>query len=414
MSRLSAALLTWNYPPVPTGIGRAVAAIASGLVAADLDVRVFSSDRDPGTREEVDGVTVVGCAVPRRSALGLLRRRAAIGHIAAPLAFRSAVLAEHRRRPFDVIESTNWYAPAALLRVRRGPGQPALVVRNSTPAGKTAGPIDGMRDRVDHAFAHRLERRLVRRADHVVFNTAASAAILREFYALDPNQPSSVIGLALPDATIRAGAAAHYPDGGPLTLLFVGRAEPRKGFDELLGAFTLVRGREPDAVLHLVGTEPDDAASARQRIGAPAAARAGIIEHGRADDEAVHRLLAQCHMVVAPSRSESYGIVYREAAAFGRPLVASREDASAVEFVEATGAGILASATAPGPIADAIAALRADPALAIGRRAAGLAHAATLSETALGEATASVYRAAIAFTAAPLRATHAPAASDGR
>ena len=396
---LRLALLTWNYPPVPTGIGRAAEAIAEGLAEAGLDVCVFSADRPAGQRERSGGATVIGCAVPPHGALGLMRRRAALGHLAAPLAFRAAVLAEHAVAPFDIVETTNWYAPAALLpRLANASGAAPLIVRHSTPAVKTAGPDLGPRDRIDLAFAHALERRLVLRADLSIFNTRASEAILAPLYRVPAQMQRAVIGLALPDDTIRTGAAAPWPGpDAPLTLAFVGRAERRKGFDELIAAFAAVRaalpGRSPR--LHLVGTDPGDETLAAVRLGLPPEVGSAIVNHGRVDDGAMHAVLASAHMVVAPSRTESYGIFYREAAAFGRPLVAAADDASAREFIGDTGAGVLAQTCAPDAIAAAILRVSQDADLAAGCRSAGLIHARTLTRAALAAATRTAYDVAL-------------------
>ncbi|WP_420393536.1 glycosyltransferase family 4 protein [Acuticoccus sp.] len=389
---LGVVLLTWSYPPVPTGLARAAEAIATGLVEAGAAVRVLSADRPRGTRQDVDGVTLIGCAVPRGGTLGWGRRRAAVGHLAGPLAFRRALLTEHE--PTDVIESTNWYAPAALLRM--GPRAPILVVRHSTPAAMSFGPTTGARDRIDLAFAHRLERQLVRRAQLSIFNTHASQRLLAAHYGLAHDAAHRVVGLALDAATIAAGAAAPWPDPceGPLTMAFVGRAEPRKGFDEAIGA-AMILARERPVRLHLVGTDADDEGGALSRLAMAPSKAATIVNHGRIADAALHRVLAGCHLVLAPSRTESYGIVYREAAAFGRPLVACREDASAVEFVEATGAGVLADRCEPQAIAHAMTRLWSTPDLVRRCREEGLAHAATLTKVALGRATLAAYSTAM-------------------
>ncbi len=111
------ALLAWDYPPAPSGLSTAAREIAESLSEAGADVTVFTLDR-AGT-ERVGGVTVAGIALPPAGGLAALRLWGSVGHLAAPLAFRRAVLAAHARAPFDAIEATNWYAPAALLAGRR-------------------------------------------------------------------------------------------------------------------------------------------------------------------------------------------------------------------------------------------------------------------------------------------------------
>ena len=384
------ALLSWDFPPAPTGLGRAASEIAHGLAANGVDVTVLCADRE-GTEETAFG-RVVGCAVGPSTAASWARRRMALGHLVGPAVLARAVRRLHAERPFEVIEATNWYAPAALLTAGPAP----LVVRNSTPACEGFAPGPRPRDRLDGAFAHRLEARTARRATALVSNTAHHRDRIAALYALPPGLPHHVMGLALSDELVAAGAGAPPPEpSGPL--VFIGRAERRKGFDEAIGgllrasAARRARGRPPLS-LDLVGLERADWTGAADRLGLDREARGAIRCHGRADDETVHGLLASASAVLAPSRYESYGIVYREAAAFGRPLVACAEDPSAREFVARVPCGVLAARCEAGAIADAIEEAL-DPERTAAFRDAGRAHAAMLTRRALGAATLAVYRA---------------------
>ena len=114
----------------------------------------------------------------------------------------------------------------------------------------------------------------------------------------------------------------------------------------------------------------------------------GIVDHGRASDLTVAGLMERTHVVLAPSRYESYGLVYREAAAWGRPVVMCAEDPSARAFAEEAKCGVLAEAcTAEAVARAAIEAWERRNAL----RTAGLDHALTLSRAALGRRTRAVY-----------------------
>ncbi|WP_284317346.1 glycosyltransferase, partial [Methylobacterium gnaphalii] len=147
------ALLAWDYPPAPSGLSTAAREIAESLAESGADVTVFTLDR--AVAERTGGVTVEGLALPPMSGLARLRLRGSVGHLAAPLAFRRAVLAAHARTPFDVVEATNWYAPAVLLAGHR---DLPLVTRSSTPAAFTRAPVPSLRDRLDGGSADALER----------------------------------------------------------------------------------------------------------------------------------------------------------------------------------------------------------------------------------------------------------------
>ncbi|KQT68929.1 MULTISPECIES: glycosyltransferase family 4 protein [unclassified Aureimonas] len=390
------ALLTYDYPPWPSGLSTAAREIAEGLTEAGADVTVFTLGH---RRQETEGpIAILGCAPAPAGRLAALRRWGSVGHLAAPIAFRNAVLAEHRRRPFAVVEATNWYAPASALAFR---APMALVTRNSTPAAFSRDPATTLRDRLDQAAADRLERAQARASDGLISNTADHARRIAAEYGLaEGGQPDSVphaiIGLSLPPEVIRRGREAAYPAGGAgLRLLFVGRAEHRKGFDALMAAMAILSaeadaGRLPPFELRLAGVDeaalPDDLC---------AAARRRLRPLGAVSDADLAAEYAGAHAVVAPSRYESFGLVYQEAIAYGRPIVASAEDASARAFVGDTGAGLLAAKTTGAALAEALRPVLLDPAVrARLRERAGLA-AGRFTRQTLGQETLALYEAAI-------------------
>jgi glycogen(starch) synthase len=386
------ALLAWDYPPAPSGLSTAAREIAESLAEAGADVTVFTLDRTGS--ERVGGVTVAGLALPPAGGLAGLRRWGSVGHLAAPLAFRRAVLAAHAHAPFDVIEATNWYAPAALLAGRR---DLPLVTRSSTPAAFTRGPAPSLRDRLDGESADALERRQARGSAGLIANTAAHEAVIARAYRLPGRRPAAVIGLSLPPEITDSARDAPYPAAeAPVRLLFVGRAEVRKGFDAMLAAVALLaaeqeRGEVPPFRLDLVGVPPGDLPA-----DLPAAARTRLHARGRIDAQALAAAYAGAHAVLAPSRYESFGLVYQEALAYGRPVAACAEDASARAFVGVPEAGPLA-AEATGPaLAEALRPLLRDPALRQAYRARALAAAGRFTRASLGAETLDLYRRAIA------------------
>lgn len=383
------ALLAWDYPPAPSGLSTAAREIAESLAAAGAEVTVFTLDRSG--RERVGGVTLVGLALPPGGPLARLRLWGSAGHLAAPLAFRRAVLDAHARAPFAVVEATNWYAPAALLAGR--PGLP-LVTRSSTPAAFTREPGGTLRNRLDGWSADCLERRQARGSAGLIANTAAHGAVIARAYGLDGGQPEAVIGLSLPPEIAAGARNAPYPEAeGPLRLLFVGRAEARKGFDALMEAVALLAQDHtlPAFRLDLVGVAPGDLPA-----DLPEAARRHVRARGRIDGAALAQAYGQAHAVVAPSRYESFGLVYQEALAYGRPVVACAEDASARAFVGAPGAGPLAEAATGPALAEALRPLLCDPSSRLAYRARAMAAAGRFGRDTLGRETLDLYRRAIA------------------
>lgn len=329
-------VITWAYPPEKSGLSRAAREIAQALAEAGHDVRVVTMDR---ADRSMDGaVEVVGAQAD--DWLARLRRWPAIGHLCGPAMVARVVRQLHAERPFDVVEATNWYAPGLWVALT---GPVPLVTRNSTPVATSAAKPRSLRDRIDRWAAVLLEALSARKSAGLISNTEAHGAKVAALYGTQPpGSGHAVIGLSLPPAIVDAGRAAPYPPGNDvLRMLFVGRNEPRKGTDALIGALPALAaeadaGTLPDFRLTMIGLH-------RQELDRlPPAALKRIDSYHRVDDDMLHAALAAADIVVAPSRYESFGLVYQEAMTFGRPIAACGEDPSAQLFVGGSGAGLLA------------------------------------------------------------------------
>lgn len=329
-------VITWAYPPEKSGLSRAAREIAQALAEAGHDVRVVTMDR---ADRSMDGaVEVVGAQAD--DWLARLRRWPAIGHLCGPAMVARVVRRLHGERPFDVVEATNWYAPGLWVALT---GPVPLVTRNSTPVATSAAKPRSLRDRIDRWAAVSLEALSARKSAGLISNTEAHGAKVAALYGTQPpGSGHAVIGLSLPPALVDAGRAAPYPPGNDvLRMLFVGRNEPRKGTDALIGALPALAaeadaGTLPDFRLTMIGLH-------RQELDRlPPAALKRIDSYHRVDDDMLHAALAAADIVVAPSRYESFGLVYQEAMTFGRPIAACGEDPSAQLFVGGSGAGLLA------------------------------------------------------------------------
>ncbi|HVM68602.1 MAG TPA: glycosyltransferase [Gaiellaceae bacterium] len=136
-----------------------------------------------------------------------------------------------------------------------------------------------------------LSRRLVRRARAVVVASEFLACAARELGAREVRVVPQPI--AVPD---EVGDAAEPPH-----VLFVGRLSPEKGIEDFLAATDglprVIVGAGPVHVAEAVGFVP------RAELG---------------------RYYERAAVVCVPSRREGYGVVAREAMAWGRPVVATR------------------------------------------------------------------------------------------
>jgi phosphatidylinositol alpha-mannosyltransferase len=115
--------------------------------------------------------------------------------------------------------------------------------------------------------------------------------------------------------------SAAQPDGSrphdELRIVFVGRAEERKGLPVLLRAFEALRGAGVAARLTVAGPRAEE-------VEPLLLDREAIELAGQVDDASKWRLLGQADVLCAPSLGgESFGMVLTEAFASGTPVVAS-------------------------------------------------------------------------------------------
>jgi glycosyltransferase involved in cell wall biosynthesis len=154
----------------------------------------------------------------------------------------------------------------------------------------------------------------VHRAAIVQANHDADAIVSFASFVADPMQAQYGISKSKVFA-IGAGPVRRwdYPVPADLTrykkrhILFCGRAWERKGGPVLIEAFRKVRRELPDAKLTVVSA------------GAPPLDEPGVSQIGHASDDRLHELYLSASLFCMPSLSESWGIVYVEAAAHGCP-----------------------------------------------------------------------------------------------
>jgi len=155
-----------------------------------------------------------------------------------------------------------------------------------------------------------------------------------------------------PSLDRRTGRASlRIPDGAPL-IVSVARLFRSKGHFELLSALALVKRKHPSVRVAIVGSDyPAD--SGTTEMLKEHARDLGVLENviftGQRSDVAL--LLAACDVFSLPSFEEPFGLVFAEAMAMKRPVVALT-DGGTPEVVEHGKCGLL---SAPGDV-DALAA----------------------------------------------------------
>ena len=162
-----------------------------------------------------------------------------------------------------------------------------------------------------------LLEQVLRRAD---WAAAVSAVTLEQSRRLVPDirARSSVIYNGIEASAEPPTTPPHDPP----RILCLGRLVRDKGFDLAIDAFAAIVRRLPRARITVAGDGPERAALEEQ---AAALGMAATVEFsGWVAPDDVPRLMSSATLVVIPSRSEGLPAVAIQAAALGRPVVATR------------------------------------------------------------------------------------------
>jgi len=159
------------------------------------------------------------------------------------------------------------------------------------------------------------ERRRQQDAIHAADGVISFASFVRDAMASDYGYPAEKVtamgcGPILPPPPLIELSPHRYRSK---RILFVGRDWLRKGGPELLEAFRLVRARDPLAKLVLVSSRLPD-------LEEP-----GLECHRFVSDSMLRSLYSSASVFCMPSRCETWGLVYCEAARHGTPIVGFRE-----------------------------------------------------------------------------------------
>ena len=281
--------------------------------------------------------------------------------------FSASVLRELRRiddsHAVDIVQMPNWNSEGiAVLE----DGAFTSILGLHTPL-ETIARID---PRVDlHHLEVRqllaLERRCYELATGYLACGPASLQQVEEEYRIE--LPPERIGF-VPFGLSNRRSPAPLTVPGHVNVLFVGRLEARKGIDTLLEAMTIILRESSDVVFTIVGNDGIVSESGRTyredfERNTDAQIREGRVRFcGVVPDEDLDRYYAGCDVFVAPSRSESFGLILLEAMREGKPVIAG-DVGGMREVVEHEGNGLLVRPGDASALADALRRLVTSPSL---------------------------------------------------
>ncbi len=302
----------YEYPPLGGGGGVVNAWLAAEL-ATRHEVTVLTSQPRglPHLRME-EGVRILGAPV-------LLRWQRSVASLPSMLAFVLSGLWVGRRllaqERFDVV-NTHFVLPTGPVgdALSRWAGIPNVL---SLHGGDLYDPSKWTSPH-RHGILRLWIRRLLRRADQVVGQSANTLANMRRFYTPELQGVRIPLGIRrVPQGLPPAEREVFGLTSGDVVLVTVGRLVARKAVDQLLRVVA-----ELPAHVHLlvVGDGPQRAnlISLAQTLGLQSRVRF----LGYVDESTKLRLLKMADLYVSTSQHEGFGLVFLEAMACGLPVLA--------------------------------------------------------------------------------------------
>ena len=352
-ARLRLCLVSQDYPPSHNGgVARNVETLARAWARLGHYVDVLTRAAGPPSVAFVDGVWVRRLATTDAEAPPPWIAPLPIPpHLWAwsRAAFREVERLDATRR-VDLVYAPVWDAEAiAFVGEPRFPTIAALQTTlehwlDSYPERRL--DLGWMRERGAPGTA--LERFLFARAPLLHANSRAIVRDIAERYgaAIDARR----IVYAPHGLDDWAGGEAGASGGG-VRYLFVGRLERRKGIDVLLDAAPEVLRRFPNARIDVVGEElaREDGLAWRDAVGG----EPRVVFHGRVGEAELRRRYRETDVLVAPSRYESFGLIYVEGMMHAKPVIGGRAG-GADEVIDDERTGLLVP---PGDVAALVAAM---------------------------------------------------------
>ncbi len=333
------------FPPFPGGGERYVGSLARELARRGHAVTAVATSAQTerelweGTAvqqtiaEIVDGVQLIRCPIRPfpGSRNGLLAWRKAMALLSLLPGQQTAVLRRMARRippilgleatlaelaaPFDLVHGFNisWEYPIVAGWSYARQRQIPFIVTPFAHFGF------GKRDRVALNSTMDHQRQIMSDADAALVLTSVEAEKLRQYGVNPPRLDVIGGGLdPLPAALDAAPVMEKYGLQAPMAL-FIGRANRDKGAIDAAQAILALRRQGSPATLALVGQTAPDFERFFERLNDDE--KEGIRPLGILSDAEKHALLEASTLFLMPSHSDSFGIVFLEAWAHGKPVI---------------------------------------------------------------------------------------------
>lgn len=253
---------------------------------------------------------------------------------------------EKNRGRFDIIECPLWGGEGFSYSQKIGI---PLIVRLETPVFKLREILGQDSSKLKEYF----ERKILNNSVFAIAISKNIGELIKLRYKIpDEKIKISYLGIKLPEIKKPLFKKNSYK------LLYVGRLEKRKGTTEFIEAIPAILSGNSKISIDIVGKDipqaPHDT-NFQEYFNKIVAGKfkKSVKFHGFVTKKKLDNFYADCDIFIAPSRYESFGLIFLEAMVYGKPVIGTKTGAIP-EIVKNGKTGLLISVNKPSEIADAV------------------------------------------------------------
>lgn len=348
--RLVICFLSRDFPPAHNGgIGRFTHDLAKGIGRLGHHVHVITLGKSHNTVDFEDGVWVHRILCRRQEDKTMLPGTLSVPESIWDLScsFYKEVLRINDRHKIDVVESPIWDVEGLCCVLDKNLKTVVNLETTYAIALHTHKEWEKNRE-----YKRDFVDKIIEAEKYIYDNATALHAISRaiitsiekESRVTLPEDRTSIVPLGVID---RSAEYIKLRLDDDVMVLFVGRLENRKGIDVLLECIPAICEKHRKVRFVIVGD--DSIRNEDGKLYKDEFIKSHDKKHfmervrftGKVSEEDLYQYYANCDIFVAPSRFESFGLIFLEAMQFGKPVIGCREGGM-VEIIAEGVNGLLA------------------------------------------------------------------------
>jgi glycosyltransferase involved in cell wall biosynthesis len=169
---------------------------------------------------------------------------------------------------------------------------------------------------LNYRLEAKLENLQIRRSDYLVTHSNGHARTLETELGIKRTK-FKIIPIGIP-ITKKRNQYRSDKSKNNIEVLFVGRLENRKGIDILISAIPKIIQKNSSISFNIIGSDP---MNIKESYKSNQLFKNHVQFLGKVSSSALENRYQKCDIFVAPSRYESFGIVFVEAMKFSKPVI---------------------------------------------------------------------------------------------